>query len=195
MGKSALFKLSGICIVMITCCLFVWAGMSVAAEFSADLVVKAQGEQEILGNVKIKGNKMRQEVMDEGEKQTLIVRPDMGVTWMIIPEEKMYMEIPYQSGNKTFEEWSTDKESKAKFLGDETVAGQPCKKYELVEDDVTTYFWVSKKMSFPIKVVDEDTIMEYRNIKEGSVSDSEFDLPQGYEKMSVPVLPDDEESD
>ncbi len=111
---------------------------------------------------------------------------------MFTPEEKTYMEMPYQSEDKTFEEWTPEKEKKAKFLGEETVSGMPCKKYETVEEGEKTVFWISTQFPFPIKVEDSEMTMEYRNIKQDPLADSLFELPAGYEKMAMPIVPQKE---
>ncbi|MGV8074597.1 MAG: DUF4412 domain-containing protein [Syntrophobacteraceae bacterium] len=166
-----------------------FSGAGIAAEFSADLVIQVKGEPEVTGKIFVKGSSIRQEVTEDGETQIMIVRLDKSVTWMLTPEEKTYMEIPYQSANTAFEEWSPDREKNAKLLGEETVFGIPSKKYEVVEDEEKAYFWVSKKLSFPVKVEDYQAIMEYKNIKEGAISESLFEIPAGYEKVTAPVLP------
>ena len=163
-----------------------------AVEFSADLVIQPKGDEAMSGKIFVKGEKVRQETAEEGETQIMIIRPDKKVTWMITPEEKTYMEMPYQSEDKTFEEWTAEKEKKAKFLGEETASGLPCKKFETVEDGEKTLFWIPKQFAFPIKVEDSEVVMEYKNIKEGSVPDSLFELPAGYEKISMPVTPEKE---
>ena len=145
------------------------------------------------GKIFVKGEKVRQETSEEGEAQIMIIRPDKKVTWMITPDEKTYMEMPYQSEDKTFEEWTAEKEKKAKFLGEETASGLPCKKFETVEDGEKTFFWIPKQFAFPIKVEDAEVTMEYINIKEGPLPDSLFELPAGYEKMSMPIVPEKEQ--
>jgi hypothetical protein len=160
-----------------------------AVEFSADMVIIPKGEEAMKGKIFVKGEKVRQETMEEDEMQIMIIRPDKKVTWMITPEEKTYMEMPYQSSDKTFEEWTAEKEKNAKFLGEENVAGMPCKKFEITEDDEKTVFWLSKQFPFPIKVEDAEVTMEYKNIKLGSLDDSLFELPAGYEKMAAPIIP------
>lgn len=170
--------------------LFGLLGSASALEFSADMIVQPKGDEPMTGKIYVKGEKVRQETTEEGDTQIMIIRPDKKVTWMITPEEKSYMEMPYQSEDKTFEEWTAEKEKNAKLLGEETVSGLACKKYESIEDGETTFFWIAKQFPFPIKVEDAEVIMEYKNIKEGSVPDSLFELPAGYEKMSMPVLPE-----
>ena len=97
--------------------------------------------------------------------------------------------MPYQSTDKTFEEWTAEKEKNAKFLGEETVSGMPCKKFEVMEDGEKTVFWLSKQFPFPIKVEVSDVTIEYKNIKSGSLNDSLFEVPAGYEKIAVPLIP------
>ncbi len=163
---------------------------AMAVEFSADMVIQPKGDQAMTGKIFVKGDKVRQETTEEGETQIMIIRPDKKLTWMITPEEKTYMEMPYQSEDKTFEEWTADKEQKSKFLGEENVSGIACKKFESVEDGEKTYFWIAKQFPFPVKVEDAEVTMEYKNIKEGNIADSLFELPAGYEKMSMPVVPE-----
>jgi hypothetical protein len=160
-----------------------------AAEFSADMVIVPKGDEAMKGKIFVKGDKVRQETVEEDETQIMIIRPDKKITWMITPEEKTYMEMPYQSEDKTFEEWTAEKEKKAKFLGEETVSSMPCKKYETVEDGEKTLFWISTQFPFPVKVEDSEVTMEYQNIKQGPLDDSLFELPQGYEKMAMPIVP------
>ncbi|MEM5788022.1 MAG: DUF4412 domain-containing protein [Syntrophobacteraceae bacterium] len=161
-----------------------------AVEFSAEMFIQPKGDEPMTGKIFVKGEKVRQETTEEGETQIMIIRPDKKVTWMITPEEKTYMEMPFQSEDQTFEEWTAEKEKKAKFLGQETVSGLPCKKYESIEDGEKTFFWISGKFPFPIKVEDAEVTMEYRDIKEGPVPDTLFELPSGYQKMSMPILPE-----
>ncbi|ABK19743.1 DUF4412 domain-containing protein [Syntrophobacter fumaroxidans] len=160
-----------------------------AVEFSADLVIQPKGEEAMKGKIYVKGDKVRQEILEEGDNQIMIIRPDKKVTWMISPDEKTYMEMPYQAEDKTFEEWTENKEKNSKLIGEETISGIQTNKYENIEDGEKTYFWISKKFPFPIKVEDAEITMEYKNIKEGQVDAALFELPAGYEKMSMPTLP------
>jgi hypothetical protein len=167
-------------------------GTARAVEFSADMVIQPKGDEAMTGKIFVKGDKVRQETSEEGEAQIMIIRPDKKVTWMLTPDDKTYMEMPYQSEDKTFEEWTAEKEKSAKFLGEETVSGLACKKYESIDDGEKTFFWISKQFPFPIKVEDAEVTMEYKNVKEGPIAESLFELPAGYQKMSMPVLPEKE---
>lgn len=166
------------------------SGVEAAAEFSADFIARTEGEEDTMGKIFVKQGKVRQEITQEGQREIMIIRPDKGVTWAITPEEHMYMEFPYEPGNRALSEWSVEKESgRTKAVGEETVSGMACRKYEAMEAGEKTYYWVAKKLSFPIKIQDKESSMEYRNIKEGGVDDIQFELPSGLEKMLVSPVP------
>lgn len=165
-----------------------------AAEFTSTLIFKSDG-QEMHGKIFLKGQKIRQELGDEGEFQVSIVRPDRKVVWILMPEEKMYMEMPFtEEAQKKFMLRKPD-ESQAgmRHMGTETVNGFECDKYELSPDQegqpAKEYVWVAKKLGVPIKYVSGESSMEYRDIKLGGVADSAFELPQGYKKMEMPPMP------
>jgi hypothetical protein len=169
---------------------FLSVNLGIAGEFSADLVLKDRDAQKITGRIFVQDDKIRQEILEEGEKQVMIFRPDIGVIWLVTPEEEMYMEMPYQSDNKRFERWSAERESNAKLIGAETISGFSCKKYETEEEGEKTYFWVSDKVPLPLKVQYKDGSMEYKNIKQVSIPASLFEVPAEYTKMVMPVLPE-----
>ena len=168
---------------------FLGVAQAKAVEFSADMFIVPKGDEPMKGKIFVKGAKVKQETSGDDETQVMIIRPDKKLTWMLSPEEKTYVEMPYQSTDKTFEEWTADKEKNAKFLGEETVSGMPCKKYEIIEDGEKTSLWISKQFPFPIKIEDSEMTMEYKNIKVGPIDDSLFELPGGYEKMAMPIVP------
>ncbi len=168
---------------------FLGIAQAEASEFSADMSIVPKGDEPMTGKIFVKGEKVKQETCGDDETQVMIIRPDKKLTWMISPEDKTYIEMPYQSADKTFEEWTADKEKNAKFLGQETVSGIPCKKYETIEDGEKTFLWISTQFSFPIKIEDSEMTMEYKNIKLDPLDDSIFELPAGYNKMAMPIVP------
>ena len=87
--KTTLILMAGI----LAC--WLGAGLAQAAEFSA-LVVSRSGSQESQGKVYFQGEKMRQEVSTPEGQTINIARPDKQVMWMVLPGQKMYMEMPFQ---------------------------------------------------------------------------------------------------
>jgi outer membrane lipoprotein-sorting protein len=165
-----------------------WAG---AAEFSAQMVTRGPDVGETQGKVYVKGDKFRQEFGAGEETHISILRPDKQVVWMLMPAGKMYMEMPITPEHTGKMMPKPKDEARMKLLGIETVSGYEAEKYEVSgKDDAGSkqYVWVVKKLGIPIKMTmaDGSFSMEYRNIKEGGVSDSLFEVPGGYQKMAMP---------
>jgi hypothetical protein len=168
-----------------------------AADFSADMVQKSpMGTMK--GKAFFKGSNFRQEMNLQGRKQVTIFRKDKGVVWVLMPEQMMYMEMPTGSQQNTvpvdpdeLEEMGTKK-----YLGKEKINGYMCAKYLYTPNDPsigTATYWISEKLNFPIKIESDgpsgNMVMEYRNIDEKTVSDALFEIPSGYQKMSMPMMP------
>ena len=68
-------------------------GAALAAEFSADMVMKSPDGETMAGKVFVKAGKVRQEFDNDGEKMVTILRPDKKLSWVLMVEEKAYMEM------------------------------------------------------------------------------------------------------
>ena len=182
--------------LMALVCVLAFSGMTFAAEFTADLIQKRQGI-EMKGKIYVKGEKMRMDMTMEGEKTSTITRIDKKIVWIIKHEDKMYMEMPSMVG--TLHAGKVDEDLKKiadkKKVGTEKVNSYKCDKYLITYKDKSMgkmTQWISKKLNYPIKMVYHssygDMYTEYKNIKEGKVKDSVFEIPKGYEKMSMPGI-------
>lgn len=161
------------------------AGTAAASGFSADFISKSSNPQDMPGKGKMfmKEGLMRMEMA----QAVTIIRPDKSVMWILMDREKMYMEQPMQvTGQGRMKEWTPNMEKIAVKVGKETVSGYKCTKYELKEEGHTFYYWISKKIAFPVKVQDENGYMLLKNIETGNVSDRLFELPTGYQKFAMP---------
>ena len=172
------------------------SGSSIAAEFTADMLLKQAGET-ITGKVYVKGDKTRQEYLQRGEKLVMIRRLDKGIVWVLMPKEKIYMEKSSREGaasDPQLDQTIKDKVVK-KYLGKEEVNGYTCEKYQYIYHDTsqgTLTQWFSKKLNYPIKSEYKSPsgymLTEYKNIKEGKVADALFEVPGDYAKMSMPGM-------
>jgi hypothetical protein len=172
--------------------LLLWAGLAQAAEFSASMITKAGG-MEIPGKVYVKGDKMRNEIQAQGQTIINIMRPDKKVVWIIMPQQKAYMEMPITQETQQKMMTLTEKQkAKMKKVGTETIEGYTCDKYETTMDhqgkSTTMYTWIATDLGMPIKVVSQDGSFstEFKDIKPGEMADSLFEAPQGYQKMKMP---------
>lgn len=173
-----------------------FAGVSIAAEFTADLLLK-QGGETISGKAYIKGDKIRQEYLQRGEKQVMIFRFDKGFIWILVPAQKIYMEMSSRSGaaNDPSLGQKIKDMAVAKYLGKEEVSGYMCEKYHYVYHDTslgTVTQWFSKKLNYPLKSEHKAPrsymLTEYKNIKEGKLVSALFEVPGDYAKMSMPGM-------
>jgi hypothetical protein len=196
-GMMVLRKLYGkriVALAMLGIVVVAMAVQVVAAEFSADFVMKSPGEiLPIRGKIFVKNGLVRHEVSERGDRQVTIVRPDQQVLWVLNADDKMYLEVAYQESDRRFDSWTSERESKAKYLGKETISGFACKKYELIEEGNRSVYWVAEKLAFPVKIESQDGVLEYKNITEGGANDTLFLPPADYERITmndpVPVLP------
>ena len=170
----------------------VWAvfgGISWSYDFSADMVAKDKG-QTMKGKAFVSGDKSRME-MQEG---VIITRLDKKVTWMLMAEQKMYVEGQIKPGAVPVERDSTRVEKV--LVGKEAVDGKPATKYKMTFSEgrgkTTVYQWFLDGNGFPVKTaaLDNSWSYEYKNIKEGTQPASLFEVPAGYKKMDMPAMPD-----
>ena len=168
------------------------ASLVQAAEFTATMVTKAGGV-EIPGKIYVKENKVRNEVQAGGQTSIHILRPDKKVVWIIMPQQKAYVEMPItHTAQQKMLPLTEDQKAKMKKVGTETINGYACDKYETTMSHqgkpVQVFTWVATDLGVPIKIVSEDGSfsMEYKDIKPGQVADSLFDVPQDYKKMQLP---------
>ena len=143
----------------------------------------------------MKADKMRMESEMAAGSYT-IVRRDLKKVWMVMTATKSYMEMAEgKKEDAPVPEEKVKGEVSRKVVGSETVDGHPCTKYEVTAkvDDKTmiSYQWWATDINFPVKsaAVDGSWNVEYKDIKFGSQPDSLFELPTGYQKMSMPTMP------
>lgn len=143
----------------------------------------------------MKADKMRMESEMAAGSYT-IVRRDLKKVWMVMTATKSYMEMAEgKKEDAPVPEEKVKGEVSRKVVGSETVDGHPCTKYEVtakVDDKtMTSYQWWATDINFPVKsaAVDGSWNVEYKDIKFGSQPDSLFELPTGYQKMSMPTMP------
>ena len=167
-----------------------------AAEFSADMTIKsAAAGMEMNGKVFVRGNALRQELDTPAGKQVTIVSEGANVMYVILPGQKMYMEMPKTQvtlDEKEDMETKFSQEGTLSKQGSETIEGYECDIFQIVYNDPglgQSLVWVSRKLNYPLKMEmenpqDKATIL-YTNIAEGTLEDSLFVLPSGYQKLSM----------
>lgn len=136
--------------------------------------------------------KMRLEMNAGGRNQMMIVRPDQNSMYMIMPEQKMYLVMPYRpQADKDPTAVLRDDKAKREYLGKETIKGQDCEKYRVTTEKSSTLFWVTSDGKKPVRAVNEDSkvTMDWDKFERGPQDASLFEPPADYQKMAMPAMP------
>ncbi len=167
-----------------------------AYDLSADSLLMENGERQ-KGTIDIKGDKYR--IQRDGESEYIILRHDKNVMWVVVPGEKVYVELPLDPRRTPKIEEKNPGEISRKLIGTEVVDGHPANKFRITVREgpktETFYQWTATDLDFPIKTAAEDGewSVEFTNIKKG-VSDRVFDIPRGYQKARIVIKPEQEET-
>jgi hypothetical protein len=169
-----------------------------AAEFSADTLIDRLGQKQQV-KMYIKDRQIRAEMVDPfGQQQILISRPGKDQTFMLYPKTKSYMAFPATAALSPIEQdpAAMQDNSRRRLLGQETVEGYVCDKYEIAFQNKyrgKLLVWVARKLDYPIQMVQVDgppvgaLSRKLTNIIEQRIEDSMFRVPAGYKKVSKPV--------
>lgn len=144
------------------------------------------------------GRERREQDMS-GMTQIMIMRSDKGVVWMLIPEQKMYMEMKMGQGKEDTADLK-DYTIEYSVVGEEVVNGMKTTKNKVIMTDKKGnkfggFMWVSMegimvKMDAVSKVEGAKmrVKMERKNIKIQKQDSKLFEIPSGYQKMSMPGM-------
>ena len=171
-------------------------------EYSADTVLETE-DISMKGRIHYAPTRERREMVESGsgEKMIIITRHDKKIVWTLMPAEEMYMEVRLGSakaGNK-------DDLSKYKIeqtvVGPETVNGVSTTKNKIIMtgekgEKMGGFMWLTRdKIMVKIDAIALDKKQKHRfkseltNLKVGKQDPKLFEVPAGYEKMSMPGMP------
>jgi hypothetical protein len=177
-----------------------WAGIP---QFSADMKVSGRGGENMNGKIYFGGQKTRFDMSGQRGEMIMITDATKKVAYMVMPNEKMYMEmstamqgmrgrgpsLPDAKPLDPTNPCSADADMTCQKAGSETVNGRSCDKWEFKsksDPSKNHTVWIDQKLHFPIKNVGAaGEIWELQNLKEGSQSASLFEVPAGYNKMDM----------
>ena len=157
-----------------------------AADFSADMVSKERGRS-VTAKLYVSGDKSRVE-MAEG---IAISRMDKKVVWMLMPQERMYMEQPLDLRSAASTQGKMEGEIERKVVGTEKVIGRNTTKYLVTSKSrgklESVFQWIDETAHIPVKTaaVDGSWSNEFKNIRTGPQDRGLFEIPSGFKKMSL----------
>ena len=132
--------------------------------------------------------KIRQEMTAEGTTSVILVDLGTKIAYMYLPDQNMAYKIdmsqayvdPTENANQII----------PVKVGTETIDGHLCDIYQWTYQDSTTKEWIWKEKSLPVRVEattsSSTTIIEYKNIVFGTLSNDLFQLPAGVDIITMP---------
>ncbi len=170
-------------------------GATQAGEFSANSKQSMPGYNgssvTTVGKIFIKGQIERNETASP-IKQISIIRPDKGVTWILNPAQKTYIEMQVQPAESRKSLPDKMKHiTNFKKAGTAKVAGYLCDKYTYNDKkiNISGAVYISPKLNYQLKADTQmfgmNTTFELSNIKEGKQAESLFNIPKGYKKVKL----------
>lgn len=164
--------------------LFSLSSFAFSQEFSSNVITKTK-DGIVNGKVYVSKGNIRMEM----ESAVSIARTDKKIVWMLLPRERIYMEMPMGAENTVTLMNKVPGEISRKLLGTEIIAGRETEKYEVQYQDKdkkqTIHIWLSKDLKFPLKSsnIDGSWNVEYVDVKEGPQAGALFELPADYKKF------------
>ena len=197
MIKRTVVYIAGIFVLSLLAATAFGADPGTLKNFSADMeTTSAKGS--FTSEVSFKDGRMRVE-HTKPRKFINIRRPDKKVVWILNVDRKTYMEIPLDMSKEDIQSELRNPNIKTKkeFIANEVVDKHPAKKYHLTiirngKREKSGYIWEATDLNnFVVEYQSEDkkTMIIWKNIKSGDVSDSLFELPAGYKKVDMPAVP------
>lgn len=166
--------------------------------FTADMVVQAN-KKTFRGKMYAGNHALRMQVLvHPGMESTTIIRYDKKVLWVLIPDQKQYMEMPigHRAGMVATLR-NKDAKYRIKDLGAEKVGQYACEKYQIhwsqngKESDGLVWLASSgnvKGLMVRTRNEKDGATTEYSNIQPGEPAASLFELPAGYQKVDMPAM-------
>lgn len=141
------------------------------------------------------GAKIRTELNKDGENVIMLIDPAARSMFILMPSEKMYMQMPLGQGpGSMFMAGPSDPTNPCGSGGNtncvqgeaETLNGYQTIRWEYKSPQgVKTRAWISTRLRFPIKTIDDDgSSTEFTSIVEGPQPASLFAIPSDFTRMN-----------
>lgn len=163
-------------------------------DFSAESVSKFQGKTS-RAKMFVSGKKWRVESSAYGRQSIMIARQDQNKVYILMPQQKMYMEQKLDPKQVVSMSGKVPGELERKKVGTSTVNGVLCDKFKVTykpsdqSPKITVFQWIGKN-NIPMKsaAVDGSWSSELKNVKIGKQAAKLFELPAGYKKFELPKM-------
>ena len=135
-----------------------------------------------------RGIKLRMEMDSPLGNSITIIRVDKKAVWNLMPDEKMYIDMPLNDEMVQSYQPSEDFVKDKKKIGEEKILGYNCNIYQYSEDKSKITMWLAQDTFIMIKSEindgNETTIIEAKEIQLKKQPNSLFELPSDFKKFS-----------
>lgn len=164
----------------------------VARQYSADLVIQAQG-QTLNAKLYVADGKTRSEMQmpavpgaPAGMGRLIsIARADLRKMYMIFPDSQTYSEQPIKLEDLQLA-GTSHPNAQLQEVGHEPIDGKPCIKYQISYEGQAVWLWVGQADQFPVRMmpVSGGMMTEFKNVRVGAQPASLFEVPAGYQQTA-----------
>lgn len=170
-------------------------------EYSADTTLET-AETQMKGRINYTPTRERREMVagSGGERMIMIMRPDKKVAWTLMPADKMYMEMSLAEANAQSKDDISKYQIEQTVVGPEVVNGVNTTKSKIIMtgpkgDKMGGFMWMSPDnimVKMDAIAIDKNQKMRFKTeltgLKVGKQDPSLFEVPAGYDKVSMPSL-------
>ena len=163
--------------------------------FTADVAMDAHipGAPRLTGRLYLSNHRLR---IDWGPF-TDVFDLNKRAGWRVLAETKTYMDLADKDLSTYAPEMTngslcphTQVPSACKLVGQEEVDGRMANKWDVWNPrGFHVYFWTDKKLAITLRSEIGGAIYQVKNLREGTVADTMFELPAGYTKYQGPWKP------
>jgi len=163
------------------------------ADYTADTVMETDAGT-VRGRVWASGAKERRELVVDGRRHAVILRRDRGVTWILLPDQRMYVENG-AGGEPLVVDRLDARALEREALGEESVNGVRATKYRVHGSAADGQpfegtMWLTEQ-EIPVRVLTQQggapMRMELRNLSLGAVDPARFEIPSGWRRFELPA--------
>lgn len=172
-----------------------------AKQFAADMKFTSK-DMSATGRLYYGSGKVRMEMNALGRQSIMITDPERKVTYILLPDQHMYMEISADTAaqaaprNVPVPDWhmydpanpcASTPDTTCKPIGTGMTDSRLCDKWVFTHKGGNTQtVWIDQKTKIPLRIEGSDgSAVELTNLKQEPQSDGLFELPAGYTKLDL----------
>ncbi len=155
------------------------------AAYACDMAM-TDGSQKMTGRMVVGGlDKQRMEMKSKDGAVVMIMRKDLKKMFMLMPDDKMAMTMPYDpSKQQGYKDPTQDDKATWKKTGTETVNGVACDRYEWASGSEKGIAWIDAKQGVMIRTTSgAKNQADFTNYQIGAQKADLFEIPAGYQQM------------